>query len=355
MTGAIVREERIGGQRLILGDCLEVMPLLGKVDAVVTDPPYGKVKGEFDHAWTNRANMLPDVERWIEAIADAIKANGTLWWFAWPSLAGRIEDRIARRMNVLSHVVWQKPAATGQKTRKESLRALMPLTERIIMAEHYGADSSALGVSGYKAKCDELRGFIFEPLRAYLAKEWARAGLTAKDLNEATSSQMAGHYLTQTQWALPTEKNYRIMQERANRVKPGEYLRKDYEDLRKDYEDLRRYFDCRAGDQFSDVWNFAPNTDPTGHPTTKPLELIKYLVRLSVRPGAVCLDPFMGSGTTLVACQRLGRQGIGIELDPDYFDIACRRVDEAARQPDLLIPQSRPVPEPADLFGEARR
>jgi hypothetical protein len=50
----------------------------------------------------------------------------------------------------------------------------------------------------------------------------------------------------------------------------------------------------------------------------------------------------------------MGRQGIGIELDPEYFDIACRRVDEVARQPDLLIPQSRPVPEPADLFGEAR-
>ena len=56
------------------------------------------------------------------------------------------------------------------------------------------------------------------------------------------------------------------------------------------------------------------------------------------------LDPFMGSGTTLVACQRMGRHGTGIELDPDYFDIACRRVDEAARQPDLLIHETRPQP-----------
>ena len=70
--------------------------------------------------------------------------------------------------------------------------------------------------------------------------------------------------------------------------------------------------------------------------------------------GETILDPFMGSGTTLVACQRMGRYGTGIEIDPNYFDIACRRVDEVARQPDLLIPQSRPVPEPADLFGEAR-
>ena len=52
--------------------------------------------------------------------------------------------------------------------------------------------------------------------------------------------------------------------------------------------------------------------------------------------GVVC-DPFMGSGTTLVACAKMGRKGIGIELDPDYFDIACKRVEEAYRQPDLFV------------------
>jgi len=62
------------------------------------------------------------------------------------------------------------------------------------------------------------------------------------------------------------------------------------------------------------------------------------------------LDPFMGSGTTLVACQKLGRYGIGIEIDPDYFEIACRRVDEAARQPDLFIePAPKPQQEAMDL------
>jgi DNA modification methylase len=66
--------------------------------------------------------------------------------------------------------------------------------------------------------------------------------------------------------------------------------------------------------------------------------------------GDTILDPFMGSGTTLVACQRLGRQGTGIELDPEYFDIACRRVDEAARQPDLFRePPPKPVQTGMDL------
>ena len=86
------------------------------------------------------------------------------------------------------------------------------------------------------------------------------------------------------------------------------------------------------------------------HPTQKPVALMEWC--LGFLPNAkTILDPFMGSGTTLVACQRMWRHGIGIELDPDYFAIACKRVDEAARQPDLLIPETRqaPVQEGLDL------
>ena len=82
-----------------------------------------------------------------------------------------------------------------------------------------------------------------------------------------------------------------------------------------------------------------------GHPTQKPLALMGWC--LGFLPDAkTILDPFMGSGTTLVACQRMGRAGTGIELDPEYFDIACRRVDEATRQPDLFVaPPAAPVQE----------
>lgn len=332
----------IGNAELWHGDCREVLPLLPKFDAVITDPPYGKVKGDFDAEWTNRAGMLADVDEWVAAIVPRMKANATLWWFAWPSLAGRIEARIAAHLNVLAHIVWQKPTSTGQKCSKEALRAPMPTTERIIMAEHYGADNMALGESGYVAKCDELRGFVFEPIREYLDSEWKRAGLTRKDAEEATGTQMASHWFTSTQFALPTEKHYKTLQARANAASVGEFLRRDY-------EGLRRHFDCRSGDQYSDVWNFSAPTGNHGHPTEKPVPLMSYIVRLSVRADGGAVDPFMGSGTTGVACVQQGRAFTGIERERRYFDIACERISRAQAQGQMFAPEA-PAAEQAPLL-----
>jgi len=69
-----------------------------------------------------------------------------------------------------------------------------------------------------------------------------------------------------------------------------------------------------------------------GHPTVKPLALMRYLVTLITPPGGIVLDPFAGSGTTLVACAELGFPAIGIELSPDYCEIIARRVDHALDQ-----------------------
>ena len=313
------------------GDCREIVPTLGKFDLLLTDPPYGKVKGDFDDAWTNRPAMLESCKEWLNVMVQAMEFNATLYWFAWPSLAGRIEAIIAERLQPLAHIVWKKPSSVAQKASPESLRAPMPETERILMAEQYGADNRALGESGYVAKCDELRGFVFEPLRAYIAGEWVRAGLTAQDANKATKSQMAGHYLTRIQWTLPTEQKYKQLQEYANQKggeylrKDYEYLRKDYEELRKDYEELRRPFNMVTGDQKTDVWEFPPNTDSYKHPTVKPLSLITYMVRLSSRPGGSILDLFAGSGTTGRAAKDLQRKCTMIELEERYCEIAANR------------------------------
>jgi DNA modification methylase len=79
------------------------------------------------------------------------------------------------------------------------------------------------------------------------------------------------------------------------------------------------------------------------HPTQKPVALMEWCLGFLPNAGTI-LDPFAGSGTTLVACAKLGRKGIGIELDPEYFDIACRRVEEAYRQPDLFVAPPKPTP-----------
>jgi len=72
------------------------------------------------------------------------------------------------------------------------------------------------------------------------------------------------------------------------------------------------------------------------HPTVKPLPLIKKYINICSNYQQTILDPFMGSGSTLVACAKMGRKGIGIELDEEYFDIACKRVEDAYKQSDLF-------------------
>jgi len=70
------------------------------------------------------------------------------------------------------------------------------------------------------------------------------------------------------------------------------------------------------------------------HPTQKPLKVMEFVIRRVT--AHTIIDPFMGSGTTGVACAKMGRSFIGIELDPDYFDIACQRIDDAYRQGDMF-------------------
>lgn len=218
-----LREERIGNQRLILGDCLAVMPTLGRFDAVVTDPPYGIGFGSKPTLHSrNRGTKLKDWDAEIPDVTPVLEvADECIIWGG-----ERFGLPVRRRW-----LTWVKPDAA--------------------------------------------------PTFASTEFAWTSRDAPAK------------------------------------------------------------FFVHAVG---------AMNRDRVPHPTQKPLALMEWC--LGFLPDArTILDPFMGSGTTLVACQRMGRHGTGIELDPDYFDIACRRVDEAARQPDLLIPETRqaPVQEGLDL------
>ena len=86
-----------------------------------------------------------------------------------------------------------------------------------------------------------------------------------------------------------------------------------------------------------------PGNIEKGHPCPRPVDQVLHILEQWVRPKAVVLDPFMGSGTTGVACVKRGCAFIGIEREPTYFDIACRRIEEAYKQPRLF---DEPAPKP---------
>ena len=339
-------------------DCLEFMRGMdvNSVDAIVTDPPYFGVKeDDWDNQWNNADHFIEWIGELSEQWQRILKPNGSLYCFASPQMAGRVEAKIWAHFNVLNTIIWDKiqnhQRIGGVAGRHEAqildkglARSYFPNTERIIFAEHYGADNIANGEAGYIAKCDELRGFVFEPLRAYLAGEWERAGLTSKDANTATNSQMAGHYLSRVQWTLPTSDKYKQLQEYANKA-GGDYLRREYEDLRREYEDLRRPFNVTAEVPYTDVWTFRTVQAYEGkHVCEKPLALMEHIILASTRPGAIVFDPFTGSGSTGVACVLNGRSFIGCEKDAKHFKNASRRIRKHQAQPRLF--EAAPMPSP---------
>lgn len=111
------------------------------------------------------------------------------------------------------------------------------------------------------------------------------------------------------------------------------------------WEPVAVYGKGRRGERQSDF--FSAPTVALGrfdHPCPKPEKAMRELVRIASRARDHLLDPFMGSGTTGVACTQLGRVFTGIEIEPRYFDLACRRIDEVYRQLTLFPSLPTPVP-----------
>ncbi len=322
--------------RIIQGDCLERMQELdnNSVDLILTDPPYFKVKNEpWDRQWDKPEVFLEWIGKLCEQWERILKPNGSLYVFASPKMAARVEVTIAERFNVLNRITWRKHDGTKNegglwsRANKESLRRFFEQKEEIIFAEHYGMDNVAKGEPTFAAKAEEIRGFVFEPLRAYLESERKRAGLTREDVRQVfaerlgTKGKISGHFYDRSQWMLPTEQMYQWLRECHNPQGGYEYLQREYEELRQEYEELRRPFSVTADVPYTDVWDFPTVNSYKGkHPCEKPLELLKHIVQTSSRPGAVVLDCFMGSGSTGEAALSLGREFIGI----DYLEHWCK-------------------------------
>jgi site-specific DNA-methyltransferase (adenine-specific) len=338
---------------LLLGDCLEVMKTLpdASVDAVVTDPPYYRVKDEeWDRQWDDPAAFLAWLDQVAEQWQRLLKPNGSLYCFASPQMAARVELLLGQRFQVLNNIRWTKAQGWHEKAKKEVLRSYLSPWEAVIFAEHFGADGSVLHGSGWADQCAELRAGVFEPLRQYLLRERDKAGITNRQVDDCLgTSGMAGHYFAASQWAFPTEDAFNKMRQLFNNGPRIEYLRREYEDLRREYEDLRReyedlrreyedlrrFFSVTRFDLFTDAWTFGAVKSRAGkHPCEKPQALLKHIIKASTRPGAVVLDSFAGSGATGQACLALGREFIGIERDPHWHRVASNSLRFV--QPSLL-------------------
>ena len=220
---------RIGDAILYLGDCLEILPTLGKVDAVVTDPPYG-MGFQSNHRAKKHSRIVNDTSPKALVYASSIQVAHSKYIFCrWDNLVDVPKPR--------SVVTWVK-------------------------------------------------------------NNWSMGDLDHE-------------HARQTECILF-------------------------------YAGTEHYFPhARPPDCIH-----APRSGNELHPTEKSIQLMRPIVRWTA--GTV-LDPFMGSGTTGVACAKLGRKFIGIEIEPKYFDIACKRIRKAYDQPDFFIEPPTPAKQEALL------
>jgi len=178
----------------------------------------------------------------------------------------------------------------------------------------------------------------FSTLRKYFKDYQEALGLSKKEIIEAVG-QKGDHCFRwgSTQWDLPTKETYAELGKLPLKY---EFVRQEYESLRQEYEALRQEYEAlrytfNNQRTHHSVWNYeiAPKQ---GHVTPKPVDLIENILLHSSNSGGIVLDPFMGSGTTAVACVNTGRQFVGMELSEDYCEIANKRI-EAAKQKEQTL------------------
>lgn len=330
----------------------------GSADLIVCDGPYCRVKGDaWDRAWKTADAFLAWMGGILERFRRVLAPNGSLYVFASPEMGAQVEVEVRRWFTALNNIRWAKAKGRHLAACKEDLRSYFPASETVIFAEQRGSDSVAMGEAGRAAKCDEVRGFVFEPLRAYLDGERRRAGLERGDIDGAWQAWkggkggMSSHWFSASQWALPAAKNYEWLRALFNArggdllARPWEDLRREYETLRAQYESLRRPFTVSAQVPYTDVWDFPTVPHYRGkHSCEKPPELIRHIIEASSRPGGRILDPFCGSGVTGEQGILAGRVVTLNDGDATWAERARERCERAAASMGNVLPMARPVP-----------
>ncbi len=276
---AIIREERIGDCRLIQGDCLAVMPELGRFDAVVTSPPYDGLRdyGDDFHGFDGVAA--------IREVVRTVSEGGVCVW------------------NVADQTVNGSESGNSFRQALAAIDAGMKLHDTMIYCKEgvtYPDSNRYLPCFEYMFVLSNGSPLVFNGIKDRPNKH-AGSKMHGTDRNKnGTVKKISG----------------------MGRRIPSQGLRRNW-------------------------WVISnPYTGETkGHPAPMPYALASGHIETWTNEGATILDPFAGSGTTGVACVKLGRKFTGIELDKDYFDIACKRIEEAYSQPDMFVDADK-HPEP---------
>lgn len=304
----------IGDATLYLGDCMDILPTLGRVDAVITDPPYGVLDEAWDDmtrrelarftmAWASRAAMLSETaviffgERTRGVVSPILAAlYEDVRQVIWNKLGGSVaEDRM---FYAFESAYFCHPSDNWETAEPKNLLVGQLLTQARV----------GTGLS---------RGAIDMVVRG------KKTGLCFRW--EEGSCLPTAEQVVLMKTCLPLGSDFDAALHDAWRVKDVSVGKARAETAKRAAKSL-------------DVLSF-PVPTTRDHPTQKPVALMAQLMDVAVPNGGTVLDCFMGSGTTGVAAIQKGLTFVGIEREPKYFDIACKRIEQAYAQGQLFAPE----------------
>lgn len=343
---------QLGNHRLMCGDSTSVTDIEklmdGKIaDAVFTDPPYG-MKKESDGVANDNLNyddLLEFNRQWIPLTLDALKDMGG--WYCWGideplmDIYSHILKPLARKNQIVirNYITWAKHSAFGMKS--DLMLSYPRETEKcwfVVKGQNWNNNNA------------EFFNYKYQPVLDYLNGEADKVGLNAKRLQQLTNVQMWSHWFTRSQFTVISQKHYETLQKEYN--KAGAFLL-SYEELRGliGAEDDKKtpekpFFDLTWFDDgdipLTDVWRNSITSGQEreqagGHATPKPLKICERAIVTSTRKNEIVLDVFGGSGSTMIACEQLGRSCYMMELEPKWVDVIIKRWEKFTGQKAVLL------------------
>lgn len=315
------------------GDCLELMKDIpdGTVDLILCDPPYGAMKGQGSSPAAKSLGLdncdwdtaLPTGQMFDE-IARVLRPNGRCVLFAQEPYTSELVTRAIPSLPFSYRAIWLKNT-TGNPLKCN--KAMLGRYEDILIFSKIHPKHDFKGV---------------HPLRPYSEKVFDFIGMTKKALVDVLG-QCVDHFFrfNSTQFSLCTENTYRELIDKFHIDGMADFI--PFEELQKIDTEYRTDLINRMNSQYPSIFNLwegnksksnvleYPKDNDGFHPTQKPVALLEDLIKTFSNPGDVVLDFTMGSGSTCVAAVNTCRHYIGFELDPGYFEIACKRLDEAEK------------------------